>query len=409
MGTIRLSKIAKACCCVFLFYVIWFRYAYAENHIILYGSVFGALGCMAVDLLITRRDLLELCPTGVLMNLVMCAYSVITGLWVAVNQQTLISQAKTYATFSLLCVVICYVSGEEEKGIGWVVNTLIAANVVTAFYVIFRGYSVPGYGSVLGPGHNPNTLGLIMDVGLYCLAYRSAKRIRQVPLYLALAVLFLYVIVNTGSRKTLLAGGIITVLWLVPLTQKLWKRSGWGTRVLIIAVAAAAVSFAVYYFMTQYMYTDSYLRMRQLGDETEFSSRNRKLYYRYALDYFGEHPLFGIGLAQFEQRNPFRQMSHSTYAEALSDWGLVGSLLYFLPVLAAGRTVLRQSFGGGGDPYLSRILLALSVMELFLGIGQVWFYVIDHLITWTLIYYQIREEEKKREPAPRAVCRYLRA
>ena len=403
-----MSLIAKIGCIVFIFYVLWFRYAFREMHVILYGSVGIAAFCMLFDMWSSHINLLDFCPIGVLMNLVMCVYSIITGLWVAVSQDTLISLVKTYAAFSMVCIVVCYVS-KIENGIGWLVNVLILVNVLSALFIIFRGYEYPGYGYVLGPSQNPNQLGTALLSGLFCVAYKSHQVDKKLPLHFVSALLILYAIISCGSRKSLIAAGIVVALWMYPLCSDLWKSGSNERRVFLVAVVVLALGGIYYYFVTYFQNTDIYQRMMLLGDSNEFSSRHRKLYYVYALDYFSEHPIFGIGLGQFLYWNPYNQMSHSTYAEAISCWGTVGCLLYFIPAIHAGFKTVYLAFTSE-KTYIPRIVLVLLVTEAFVGLGQVWFYEIEHLLIWTLIFYildDLTAEQEAKELKP--VYRYLRS
>lgn len=406
-GGTSLSKIAKISCIAFVFYVFWFSYAFRKVNVILYATVFVAVGCMAFDLWFYQRDIKGFCPMGVLINLVMVFYSLITGVWVAVSESTVVSLAKTYAAFTAICIVICYISKEEDS-IDWIVNGMIALCIVVFVFQNLRGYPIPGYGYVLGPEQNPNMLALVMNVGLFCLAYKSRNGTKHIGWHLLLAVMFMYSVINSGSRKCLIAAGIIIVLWLMPLVKTIWKSSGQGTHILMIAAAVLIAAGVVYYFTTVFVNTDIYQRMMLLGDEDEFSSRNRKLYYQYALDYFQEQPIFGIGLGQFQLWNPFHQMSHSTYAESISCWGFVGCLIYYIPVVGAIFQAVRLSFSGR-NTYVPRIVLAVLIMELFLGVGQVWFYEIEHLITWTLIYFILSDLLMKENPQPRRTYKYVKA
>lgn len=408
MLEIKMSKFTKICCVIFVYYALWFRHSYSENHIILYGCVFGAIGCMILDILITNRDFRDICPAGVTINLIMCIYSVITGIGVALRYEFLLSQIKTYATFSCICIAICYVS-KCEGSIDWIINTILSVCLVIAFYTMFKGYYIKGYGYVLGPEHNPNQLGLLMDVGIFGLAYKTHNKSKKIPRYILVALIYLYAIINCGSRKTILAAAIILILWLLPLFQKLWREAGTERRIMLVLLSGLVIAGAVYYITVQYINTDSFQRMQMLGDDDiDGSSRNRILYYQYAVDYCAEHPVFGIGYSQFVLWNPYRQMAHSTYAEAIADWGVIGSLIYFIPVIIASVTIVRLSFGEG-DRYIPRILLALLAMELFLGIGQVWFYALEHLFAWTLIYYLIDElVSNKKDKKTRMESRYVK-
>lgn len=406
---IQICKLVKFCCIVFIYYIVWYKYVFGENHIILYGSALGAIAFMILDIIITKGDFRDICPIGVLINLVMCVYSLGTGMWVAVSTEMLISIVKTYTTFSFICIAICYVS-QNEKSIDWITNTLVAVSMVTSVCVILRGYPYKGYGYVLGPEQNPNYLGVLMDVSIFALAYKTHRKEKNTPLYLGIAVIFVYVIVNCGSRKALIGAAIIMGLWMLPLFRRLWSGSGWGKRILLILAVSLAAAGIVYYFTSVYSNTDSFQRMTKLGNETELSSRYRKLYYQFAVEYFAEHPVFGIGLNQFTYWNPHHQMAHSTYAEAFADWGTVGCLIYFTPVIVAFISLIRIIIREKGDTYIPRIVMGLFAMELFLGIGQAWFFEIEHMIAWTLLYYLIDEMiQKPHNNMQRLECKYVKA
>ena len=406
-GGIQLSKVAKYSVCAFVFYVFWFKYVYRQINMVLYVTVAVASVSMLFDIWYFRKDLLDFCPVGVLINLVLAVYSIATGLWVAWVQDVLIGLVKTYASFSLVCIVICYVSSVEGS-IDWMVNLLISVNLVSSVSILLNGYPIEGYGYVLGPAQNPNYLGVIMDIGIFCLAYKCRKETRRLWLYLIFAGIFAYTVVNSGSRKSLLAIGIICALWFWPMFVRMWKTSSNEKRTLITLLSLLLIGAVIYYFATEFINTDIYKRMQMLGDDDEFSSRNRKLYYQYALDYWAVSPVFGIGLGQFQYWNPYHQMSHSTYAEAISSWGLVGCLIYFIPAIGAGVQAVRLSFTSS-EPYVPRIVLAVLVMEAFLGVGQVWFYEFEHLITWTLVFYILSELLQEEQAVPRRVCKYVKA
>ena len=380
-----LNKIARYLIYICVFYLFFLKYAFGERRIILYGTASLATLCMIVDLFIMRVNILELFPLGVLINPIMCVYSLITGILVATNQSSLISAVKTYAAFSLVCLVICYISVEEKK-LDWMTNAIIIIDIISAVYVMTKGTYYRGYGYVIGADQNPNNLGLAMDLGLFCAALRARKDRKNILGSLAVAILFIYIIIGCGSRKSLFAAIIICALWMIPAVMDHWEKSGVCGKLVLILSILAAIGFVFYYYHHYYINTYSYTRMQTLGDNDEGSSGHRILFYKYALDYFLERPLLGIGLDQFSVWNPFHQYAHSTYAEALADWGIVGCMIYFIPSIWAGFKLISKMFSDKENRYATCIFLAIWSVEIFLGLGQIWFYEIEHLITWTIIF-----------------------
>ena len=60
------------------------------------------------------------------------------------------------------------------------------------------------------------------------------------------------------------------------------------------------------------------------------------------------------------------------------------------------------------SPYFIKALIALWVMELFLGIGQIWFYSVEHLTAWTIIYLVDHIYDEKQE-IPKEKYKYVKA
>ena len=410
MRGITLCKISKLLIYILLVYLLWFRYAFSVKNAILYSVAFLAAVCMLCDLLISYKSLSEVFPTGVLINIIMCIYSLVIGTFVARNQEYLITAVKTYGAFSIVCLVICYIV-KEEKSFEWLLNAIIAVDILCAFFIITRGYYWGGYGYVLGPEHNPNSCGLAMDLGLFCLIYRTQKNRKKLILSVSIAILFLYIIIGCGSRKCMLVAIILCALWIFQESRKVWSSGSWMKRIVLLLFIALILVSVAYYYENVFSSTDISVRMETFGDNSEESSRYRKLYYRLAIDYFLEKPLFGIGLQQFVVWNPLKQYSHSTYAEAVADWGLIGCLIYFIPVIWAVIMLIKSLFSGA-DNTKERSILALWIMEIFLGVGQIWFFEIIHLIAWTIIFLYIdmsRDSYSEKRYSIGRKCKYVKA
>lgn len=399
MNMIQPYKISKISIYIFLFYVLLFVYLVGNKLIVLYGSILVATACILYEIVRNKEDVRSFCPYGVLVNIIMCLYSILVGIFIARDQSVLISTIKTYASFSIVCFDICYITKKEKK-IEWLLDCIIILCIINSVYIILRGTFVSGYGYVLTSRQNPNMLGLMMDLGVFAIAYKAMRNTKNRIIYYCLALLFLYTIIQCGSRKCLISALIIGLFWFFTIAQQIWNRSIQAKVAVIIVILLLAVAIR-YYYINFYINTYSYNRMEKLGSTVSGSSSQvRTLYYQFALDYFFEEPIFGIGLGQFAVWNPYHGYAHSTYAEALANWGFVGNAIYFIPMFWLGFKLLISSFNGP-DKKVSKILLGLWIMEIFLGVGQIWFYEIEHMIAWTLafLYYDmlIADNEKQNE------------
>lgn len=397
MQNIQFYKIAKIGIYVFFVYILWYIYLFGEKLIFLYSSVLIATLCILSEIFRDNADIRLFCPYGVLLNIIMCIYSLLTGVFSARNSTILIDNVKTYACFSVVCFDICYVT-KKEGSIKWLLDIFIIICAVSSVNILINGTFVSGYGYVLGPKQNPNLLGLTMDLGIFSAAFNAMKTKEKKVFYISMALLFLYTIIQCGSRKCLISAVIICILWFAAFAQQMWKK-GIRHKISVVFLVGILVIAVWYYYNNVYVNTYSYNRMEILGSTVSGSSSQiRTMYYRYAVNYFMEQPVFGIGLGQFAVWNPLHGYSHSTYAEALADWGFVGCIIYFYPAIAIGIKLLQAAFSGK-DAEVTRIIIALWAMEMFMGVGQIWFYEIEHLLAWTLIYlyYDMYSDGTKKQ------------
>ena len=408
-GKIELSKLCKWNVIIFVFYIFWFKYAHGEIVSVMYFTGLIAIACMAFDLLYNHSSILRVFPFGVSVNLIMCIYSVVVGIWAAVNYSALISQIKTYACYTLMCMAICYVT-YYEKNLAWIVKTLVYVALLCCVQVIFKGYHMPLYGYVMSPDNNPNEFGLILNLGIFgtIFTYPEKKKAGKLT-SIILMIVFVVFIVGCGSRKCLISALILIAMWAFPMIKEKILYGSNGEKALIFLAVIILIAAGVYYYQNVYINTESYSRMTILGDTSneEGSSAKRELYYKLALEVFLSKPLFGAGFEQFRYYNHYGAISHSTFAEAIASWGIAGCLIYFLPVIMIAINLIRgRKIKKNKEIFLT--LIALWVTEIFLGIGQIWFYSIEHLIAWTIIYTVYNEFYSKTE-TPKEKSKYVKA
>ena len=325
---ISLKSIAKIGIITCLGYNMWYKWAFREINIVLYATVAIAAGCMLIDLLFINTNEKLVIPYGSVNDLIMCVYSLLTGFFLAISRYALLNSTKTYFSFVLVCITVYYASSEE--GIDWMLKGLIAIAALCAIWTMLYGYYRPGYGMVLSKANNPHTLGLTMDIGLFALAYRSKFNIKSFSIHLVFALLFLYTIVNCGSRKCLIAATFIIIPWFVLSFREVSKSGKNIDKLFIICILLIFLLFGINYYHNGFTETASYERFENI--ENSEANKTRLNYYELGWEFLLESPAFGIGLGQFSIRNPLGGYSHSTIVEAFASWGLLGGLLYFLPI-----------------------------------------------------------------------------
>lgn len=389
-------KITKISTIVVIAYIFVFTQIWGDNHIILYGSSLIVVVSMALCWLKDRNIELSTIPYGIWNNFIMIVYSLITGLFVAYNYNSLISSCITFASFSVICVAICYIS-VVEKDFEWLFNTLIVVALVCAIWLLFNGQAWKGYGRTLSYRNNPHFLAAVMNLGIFSVAYKCRKFDTKGFLTSGvLIILFIYCIIECGSRKYLIVSMFFIVIWGWNYSSSIWKTNNPNQRILLTVFLGLVILFILYYFINVYSTTLLHSRMLDAEDD---GNVKRVYLYQSSIRIFLDSPIVGKGYDQFKYWSYTGGYAHSTYAEALADFGVIGCLLYFLPILSTTYKITRCAFMERKD-YRSRLMLALCASELFIGVGQIFFMEFYLFIAWTILFnYSFISEtmEKNKE------------
>ena len=377
-------EIAMTSIAILIFYFFWYFQIYGNLRLVLYGCSLIAILSTGIDLFQNNRTIVfKDYPTGIWSKLALIPYCLITAFIIAHNKESAISATITYTAFAMISFVITYIS-LQKKSINWLINILCVIVIFDCIWVIFNGVYFPGYGNVLGRNCNPNSLGVIMLLGIFSLAYKSVDKPQYSLLAMLLVLLPLYIIIGCGSRKCFISAIIFLSLWIVFLVFFAIRRyeSTYGLAFMLLGIVTIYIAYR--YLKRFYINTDLYGRMSQLKD---VSDNSRISLYKEAFQLFFENPILGIGLDQFKNRSTLGAMSHSTYAEMLCDLGLVGSIIYSVSFISAIVISIKGFISKTNDnQFRLCLIIALMSSEFFLGVGQVFFFDIEHFIAWTIIY-----------------------
>ncbi len=379
---------AKTSIFLFLLYLLWYSEAYHHVSLFLYG---GTLLVVITTLLYVNHRPLSCIvpPKGILVWTGFGIYSLLTGLVVATDWGLLVSSIVTYMAFILVCCCICIIC-RGENDIQWLLKCITMVCYICAVYTLFFGkpYNNGIYVTTMGSENNPNSLGILMVYGMFSILYNKRNKIGELVLDLSSVLLFFYVVILTGSRKSLVSGGLLCLVWLITfirdtrnLTDRREKRLKYTLLLITLVIGGT-------YFVKYYVNTASFERLLILA--TDGSSYVRKEMYREAVEFFKTSKLFGIGFSQFRVHSVFRTYSHSTYAEVLAGGGIFGCIVFFYPVIQTGFALvkkLRKSLS-----YQSGMLLALFLVEMFLGTAVIFMYGFEQLMIWSILYMTVEKE-----------------
>lgn len=264
---------------------------------------------------------------------------------------------------------------------------------------------------------NPNGLGMSFSAGVWVLLYFQQKR--KIPLLIALgiSVLLGYGIFLTGSRKALIAAGVIAILWFffcfIPSIKN--GKSRWRSCMLFFSL----LSFFVLIIAFFRIYSDSDIatRMGELSEETITGSRISM--YKYGLSLFLKQPIFGLGFQGF--KHYYGYYSHATIIEVPVSSGIFGSILYFTSyIISIKKCISVFSYCRGKNEYSSdlveiKMLIVLWVAMLFYCTCVIHPYQYDSYILFGVIFGSSSSLEKKirfsttqQKAIQGSICRWIK-
>lgn len=393
-------------------YANWYVQTFNGISIVVKGSVI----CLSLFFLIhvffiAKGNMrMEMVPTGVWVNLFLVAYCVIVGPFVAFDFNELVEALIIYAGYAVASLVICYIS-TLRKSIDWFLIITIITAILCGVYALFFGTKFLGYAIQLSPRNNIHILALVLVIGIFALAYRCKTTIKSLILHFIPAVFLLYCIVESTSRKCLIAAMIVIAIWLYSSLGRFWRTGSYTSRILIVAVLILICYGAYSYYNSYFLQSKTFARFEHFGDEE--SNTNRIEMYRIAFRIFTEKPIFGGGFHQFRFWSGRGGYSHSVYAESIADLGFVGTVMYFTPIITAGARLFRLAVSRNGT-YASRITFAFYCAEIFLGVGQIYFLEPQHMFIFTILYWvewhetqKLRAGETEGGNIGNVKCRYI--
>lgn len=380
-------KITKISTAVLIFYILFYTQVWGDKHLILYGS--AAVTVLSVAIHCIHAGSLEYgrVPYGIWNNLILVFYAVVTGFFVAVDFMTTLRMSITLLAFATVCIAMCYVSSVEGS-FEWILKILIALALTCSFFTLFRGTEWSGYGVTMSAINNPHNLAAVLNLGLFSVTFLPRQKERKFSLIsVALVLLFFIVTIRCGSRKYLLASALVVGIWAWAVVIEGWKSGDSNRRTITVFLLIAFIGAAFYIIRNVYLGSDSYQRMQ---DKMDTGSQSRILFYEKAWEIFLKHPIFGGGLDQFKYLSGTGSYAHSTYAEALADFGFVGCVLYFTPIIATTCRIIGRVLKPDRN-YSDYLLLAFCLSQLFIGTMQIFFMEFHLFLVWSILFFYERK------------------
>ena len=381
---------------VLFIYACWYVQTFSNISLLVKGCAIGIPLMFILHVLFeTHGDLfVEMVPKGVWINLGLSVYCMLVGPFVAYDSSALFASLIIYTGYAVASVVICYISSMRGS-IDWFLKTVITTALLCAFYALTRGNRYLGYGLQLSTHNNIHIFSLVLVFGIFALAYRAKNTVASVVMHLIPSIFLMYCIVESSSRKCFIAAAIILLLWLGSVFRSLWREGQSGQKIVILLLAVIIVYGLYRFYAGYFLQSHTFQRFETFTDED--SNANRIAMYKKAFSFFWQKPFFGGGFDQYKFWCGGGGYSHATFAEAIADFGIIGSVLYFTPLLLMGMRLFKSVFSSGNAK--CQLVLAFYIAEMSLGIGQIFFLESQHIfIIATLYWLEMNETRKNNEP-----------
>lgn len=365
---------------LFLLYYGWFQmvFFHISSMTFLLGSVM--IYFIVMHFLINKTPILRSVTSELIVWSLFALTSFCFGMVVAVNTSYVFNSVITFAENLVMIFGMVYISTQDKK-IDFILNSYILFSLVCAIHTVFWGVYVTSNRISMSAATNPNTLGISMVIGIFCVLYKiNFNKILPTLLSFSEVFLFLYVIVLSGSRKSFIGAAILFVIWFVfvrkEISKTVNKHGVKNTLLLLLVIIVGGYIFSSFL-------TDSpiLVRLQQLfksGDE------GRVNMYIEAFKMFEKSPIVGIGMNNY--RVFFGTYSHSTYAEVLACTGIVGAVLYFIPyMMLINKTWVLSKSNDINVAKNAKNIGGLLLVLLFLGTGVIHFYEMDSSIAFGFI------------------------
>lgn len=386
--SILINKLSQYSIVIYLFYLLWYKEIAGDVFVILYG---GVILCTILTLLALHKGALQILymPKGLRWQYVFCLYCLVTGFFVAKDSYVLIKSLITYFSFLTICYLIC-INFNTRRESKWLFDSIIGISIISCLCIIFIPFDY--YNGIivktLGEHNNPNSLAVVMFAGIFSLLIKYNGSLKSFFSIILLYIPFMYTIIQTGSKKGLLSGIILFILWLHIIRKNdmayMTKIKKIVINITMVFLTSASIFYILYYFVN----TASWHRLELIFSST--STLSRISYYDEALEFFLDSPIMGIGFAQFILNSKLGRYSHSTYAEVVACTGIIGTIIYFYPIFMCGKNLWLKS---KNNDYQSTMLMVLYCIELLLGTTNIFMYDPIQMILWTILFYYSQKDK----------------
>ena len=340
---------------------------------------------MLADMAVMNFNPLKIVTSDVqriLLFIVMCALSI-----VAANYRATAIDGMIQLVQCLLLMVITIYICMREGSLTFCARTIVIVMGLGAIHALTNMDSF-NQRLALSETGNANVFGhnAVLGACMTPLAFKNDTRIKKI-LHIGLVILFTMAVVISASRMSFIAlVGYLGIYLLVIAPRSIRpSRFSWGVRFLGVLGVAIVVLYFVSESLTDTLIIDRMNELFNVLDTGEGDGEARVYLYEEAWKLFLQHPIFGVGYANFGPMH-YGVYTHSTYAEILSCTGLMG----FVPFVCYYLYISRELKKGVRLDNAKRLstnhhLVLVFIVLLLLGIGEILIYKIKYFVVFGIL------------------------
>ncbi|WP_298505738.1 O-antigen ligase family protein [uncultured Maribacter sp.] len=231
--------------------------------------------------------------------------------------------------YTLMASISAYIL-VRTKGLENYIHIGFVVSILLLIYIAYinGNYLLEGFASLKGRRNrflfNANYysyLSYFANISILCIYVKNKSKVVFI-LCMILPILFLVLAFVTQSRSGLLFVLLINVtFWFLIDRQK----GGQSFKQIFRFILIFGLSIV---FILKLI--DTYSNSNIANRVSNSAEDSRSVLAKEGMEVFSEYPLTGVGLGQFPLYTPLRQFTHNSYAEVLSEHGIIGGILLIL-------------------------------------------------------------------------------
>ena len=263
-------------------------------------------------------------------------------------------------SFILFDYIVTYKTGVEDF-----VKLLYPVIAVLLLNVLING--TRDSNNRLSVAINENVFGLISFGMCHYFFYLMLERKNRKALYSIFFGTLLLLSLFSGSRKVLLSL-VIYAIGYIQFRNKEKNAKKFLFRWIVFFIVLLAAYFAIMNIDALYetigQRVETFLLFLSGEERADKSMYSRVTLIEAAFEAFKTHPVLGIGANNFKYYSHFISYSHNGYMEILCDFGLVGFVVYYVPILVFLGMAIKNWNRGAQDAIVPLcVIIAFFVNE----------------------------------------------